>query len=136
MLPARTYSVSIERNWKALYEQIWHPNFFSKWAIGLSESQLREEGGHWIDDGEDPPLKFRFSPHNDHGVMDHWVDAGDGEIVHVPLRIVENGDGAEVMLTLYRQPDMDDERFSRDAKLIMRDLKALKNLIENKASRR
>ena len=65
--------------------------------------------------------------------MDHWVDTGTGPAIHVPLRVVENGEGAEVILTLYRQPDMDEERFSADIKLVNRDLRALKNLIERPA---
>ena len=133
MLPARTYSVSIRREWKALYAQIWRPDFFPNWAAGLAESDLRAEGDHWIADGPVGAIRIGFTPHNDFGVMDHWVDPGDGNIVHVPLRIVGNAEGAEVMLTLYRQPDMDDERFSADAKLIMRDLRALKTLIERHA---
>jgi hypothetical protein len=48
----------------------------------------------------------------------------------VPLRVVQNGDGAEVIITLYRQPGMDDERFAGDIKLINRDLKLLKALVE------
>jgi hypothetical protein len=55
--------------------------------------------------------------------MDHFVDAGDGEEIHIPLRVVQNGDGAEVMLTLFRQPGMDDEKFAADAKWIGRDLR-------------
>ena len=38
--------------------------------------------------------------------------------------------GAEVMLTLFRQPGMDDERFAADIRWVNRDLKALKRLIE------
>ena len=130
MLPARTYSVSIRHEWKALYERIWRPDFFPQWAAGLSESDLREDGDHWIADGPEGRIRIRFTPHNDHGVMDHEVDLGGGKSVQVPLRVVQNGDGAEVMLTLYRQPDMDDARFSADAKLIVRDLRALRSLIE------
>ncbi len=62
--------------------------------------------------------------------MDHWVDTGGESEVHVPLRVVQNGDGAEVMLTLYRQPAMSAERFDADIKLINRDLRRLKALIE------
>jgi len=130
MLPARTYSITINRDWQALYESIWRPEFFPKWASGLSESDLRQEGDHWLADGADGPVRIRFTPHNGYGVMDHFVDVGDGEKVHVPLRIVQNGDGAEVMLTLFRQPGMDDERFAADIKWINRDLKALKALVE------
>jgi hypothetical protein len=43
MLPARTYSISISRDWEALYEAIWRPEVFPKWATGLAESDLRQE---------------------------------------------------------------------------------------------
>ncbi len=127
MLPARSFSVSIRHDWRALYERIWRPEFFPNWAAGLADGELRADGDTWVADGE---IRIRFTPHNPFGVMDHWVDAGIGPEIHVPLRVVENGEGAEVILTLYRQPDMDEERFSADIKLVNRDLRALKNLIE------
>jgi hypothetical protein len=136
MLTARTYSISIALDWRVLYDRIWSPTFFPKWAAGLAESDLRADGDHWVADGPDGPVRIRFTPRNELGVMDHWVELGDGSTVHVPLRVVENGDGAEVMLTLYRQPDMNDERFAGDAKLILRDLRALKELIEKEAGER
>lgn len=46
------------------------------------------------------------------------------------MRIIANGGGSEVLLALFRQSDMDDERFSADIKWVMRDLKRLKALIE------
>ena len=131
MLPARTYSVSIDRDWRALYEQIWHPEFFSRWASGLSDSDLREDGDAWAAEGPEGPIRVRFTAHNDHGVMDHVVETGDGGAIHIPLRVVQNGDGAEVMLTLFRQPDMSDERFAADAKWIVRDLRRLKELVSS-----
>ncbi len=130
MLPARTYSVSIPHEWRALYERIWRPEFFPKWASGLSDSDLRQDGEEWVANGSEGAIRVRFTGHNDHGVMDHFVDAGGGNAIHIPLRVVQNGDGAEVMLTLFRQPDMTDEKFSADAKWIMRDLRALKALVE------
>ncbi|WP_311271211.1 polyketide cyclase [Sphingobium sp. WCS2017Hpa-17] len=126
MLPARTYSISINRDWQALYEAIWWPEVFPKWASGLAEFDLRQEGDKWLADGPEGPITIRFTPHNDYGVMDHFVDTGDGKEIHVPLRVIQNGNGAEVMLTLFRQPGMDDEMFARDAKWITRDLRALK----------
>jgi len=72
-----------------------------------------------------------LTPHNDYGVMHHFVVSGDGNVIHIPLRIVQNGDGAEVMLTLFRQPGMTDEKFSADAKWIMRDLRAMRDLVES-----
>ena len=127
MLASRTYSISIERDWQALYEAVWRPEIFPKWASGLTESNLRQDGDGWLADGPDGPVRICFSPHNAYGVMDHVVETGDGRAVHVPLRIVANGDGAEVMLTLFRQPGMSDEDFARDAKWITRDLRALRD---------
>jgi len=132
MLPARTFSVSIRREWQGVYERIWHPEFFARWASGLAQSELREEGGQWLADGAEGPVRIRFTPHNAFGVMDHSIETDDGQVIHVPLRIVPNGDGAEVLLTLFRQPEMDDERFAADIKWVNRDLKALKALVEKK----
>lgn len=129
MLPARTFSVSIPQDWRTLYERIWRPEFFPQWAAGLADSDLRADGDSWVGDSPDGPVRIRFTPHNDFGVMDHSVDTGSGPIVHVPMRVVENGEGSEVILTLYRQPDMDDERFSADIKLVTRDLRALRTLV-------
>lgn len=130
LLPARSFSVSIAHEWRSLYERIWHPAFFPQWAAGLADSALRENGDHWLADGDDGAFVIRFTPHNAFGVMDHVVEPGDGSVIAVPLRVVANGEGAEVVLTLYRQPDMTDEAFAADIKLVMRDLRALKRLVE------
>ena len=130
ILTARSFSVSIRKDWRALYDQIWHPQFFPQWAAGLAESQLRQDGDKWLADGPDGPIVISFTPHNAFGAMDHVVKLGHGSEVHVPLRVVANGSGAEVILTLFRQPDMADERYAVDIRLINRDLKALKRLIE------
>ena len=129
-LPARTFSVSIRCGWQALYEQIWRPEMFARWAAGLADSALRQDGERWVADGSDGPVALRFTPHNPFGVMDHWVDQGSAGEIYVPLRVVANGTGAEVLLTLYRQPGMSDEHFAADIKLINRDLRSLKTLIE------
>jgi hypothetical protein len=130
MLPARTFSVSIRHDWRTFYERIWRPEFFPEWASGLAQSKLRKEGDQWCADGPEGPIRIRFTPHNEHGVMDHFVDTGAATQVYVPLRVLQNGDGAEVLLTLFRQLDMDEEQFAADARWVNRDLKKLKTLIE------
>jgi hypothetical protein len=56
------------------------------------------------------------------------VTLGDGTVIYVPLRVIRNGDGAEVQLTLFRQPKMSDALFASDAEWIVHDLLALKAL--------
>src|SRR3546814_7843436 len=77
MLPARTYSVSIDHEWRSLYDRIWRPEFFTRWASGLTESDLRQDGDDWFADGPEGPVRIRFTGHNDFGIMDHFVDVGD-----------------------------------------------------------
>lgn len=129
MLESRTLSVSINRNWKEVYETIWRPEDFPKWASGLSKSTLVKEGDAWSAEGPEGQIRITFSAHNAFGVMDHSVMLGDGTVIYVPLRVIRNGDGAEVLLTLFRQRGMTDEKFAADADWIMRDLLALKALV-------
>ncbi|HUL05794.1 MAG TPA: hypothetical protein VLV76_05640, partial [Candidatus Acidoferrum sp.] len=64
------------------------------------------------------------------GVLDHWVTLASGAELHMPVRVVPNGSGCEVMFTLFRQPGMTDEIFARDAAWVTKDLTALKALLE------
>lgn len=129
MLESRTISITIDRPWRELYDAIWHPEAFPRWASGLSKSSLEKEGDHWMADGPEGRVKIRFTDHNAFGVMDHYVDTGAGPEIYVPLRIIANGDGAEVLLTLFRQPGVSDEQFATDAEWVSRDLAALRALM-------
>lgn len=131
MLPATVLSISVMRSARELYDMIWMPEAFPRWASGLSRGGLEREGDRWKATGPDGAVRIRFSERNSFGVMDHWVDVGPGPVVYVPLRIVENGEGSEVMLTLFRQPGMSAETFAADEALVLRDLSALKSLAES-----
>ncbi|WP_300266119.1 hypothetical protein [Microbacterium sp.] len=41
-----------------------------------------------------------------------------------PLRVLRNGDGSEVVFTLFRLPDVTDDDFEKDAALVRADLPA------------
>lgn len=73
---------------------------------------------------------IRFSPPNTFGIADHWVRLPDGSIIYVPLRVVRNGAGTTVSLTLFQQPNMDDAQFDADAEWVQRDLVKLKTVLE------
>ena len=130
MLEAKTITVSIDRDWRELYEAFWRPEAFAQRASGLSNSAIEREGEDWKAQGPEGPIRIKFSDRNGFGVMDHWVDIGGGRIVYVPLRIAANGAGAEVSLTLFRQPDMADAKFAEDAAWVKGDLLTLKALNE------
>jgi hypothetical protein len=89
----------------------------------------KADGEWWTTEGPEGPIRIRFSEHNAFGVMDHYVDAGAGAEIYIPMRIVENGEGAEVLFTLFRQPGMSDEKFAADANWVEHDLRTLNGLI-------
>ncbi|QIE26943.1 hypothetical protein SBC1_37810 (plasmid) [Caballeronia sp. SBC1] len=125
MLEAITISVSIDRDWQDLYNAIWRPEAFQSWASGLADSTLEECGDHWKAHGPEGSVTIRFTGHNPFGVMDHYVRLSTGEEIYVPLRVFQNGAGAEVAFTLFRQPGMSAEKFEADAAWVRRDLAAL-----------
>jgi hypothetical protein len=128
MLEAHTLGVSIPRPWREVYEALWRPQDFPRWASGLSRSSPEKHGDHWRAQGPEGPIRIRFTDHNPFGVMDHYVNVGAGEEIYVPMRIVANGDSAQALLTLFRQPPMAAEKFAADAEWVMRDLRALRDL--------
>jgi hypothetical protein len=75
-------------------------------------------------------VRVTFSERNRFGVLDHSVMLPDGKSVYVPLRVAAQGDGCELVLTLFRQADMSDEKFAEDAQWVMRDLQAAKQILE------
>jgi len=126
---ARTVSVTIDRPWREVYELASIPLNFQRWASGLGGS-LKREGDLWSAQGPDGPVRIRFSERNDFGVLDHWVMTEDGGELYIPLRVVANGDGAEVMLTIFRAPGKTDDEMAADEDWVRRDLHALKALLE------
>ena len=130
MFESRHVSIRIHRPAAEVYAFTREPESFTRWAAGLA-SGLTRDGDHWIAHGPGGDVKVRFSPENAHGVLDHWVTLPDGTELYMPLRVVANGEGAEVGMTLYRPPTMyDDAAFDRDAAAVARDLAKLKALLE------
>jgi hypothetical protein len=125
----RTVSVSIDRPWRAVYDFAAQPQNFPRWASGLG-ANLVPAGDEWIAEGPEGRIRIRFSPPNGYGILDHSVITPKGTEILIPLRVIANGTGAEVALTLFRLPDMSPEKFATDAAWVARDLASLKALLE------
>mgnify|MGYP001596731021 CR=1 FL=1 len=131
VMTARIIHTSIARPWTEVYDFASKPQEMPRWASGLSEG-LRLDGEDWVTSGPLGSARVRFCPPNVFGVIDHLVTLPDGTAVHNALRVVPNGDGAEVMFTLLRQPGMSDADFERDAAWVEKDLKQLKDIMEKR----
>lgn len=105
------------------------PQNLPRWAAGLS-SGIREDDGRWVTDSPMGTVEVRFTGPVEHGILDHDVVLPDGAVVHNPLRVLHNGDGSEVVFTLYRLPDVEDADFEQDATTVRGDLARLREILE------
>jgi carbon monoxide dehydrogenase subunit G len=134
--PARTLHVSIAAPIAVVYAFIADPRRLPQWATGLGATPTPLPDGAWRVETPAGPMRVAFAPPNDFGVVDHVVTSltSGGPAVDVPLRVVPNGSGSEVLLTLFQQPGMSDAQYAADATLVQADLARLKHALEQVGS--
>lgn len=128
-LPARYISISIARPPREVYDFVSDPENLPLWAAGLSGS-ISNVDGAWIAESGLGRVRVEFAPSNEFGVLDHTVTVASGESFSNPMRTFANGEGSEVVFTLFRRPGVDDEEFEADAAAVARDLATLKGILE------
>jgi uncharacterized protein YndB with AHSA1/START domain len=126
---ARTLNVSIACAPAKVYGFVTDPENLPKWATAFCKS-VRRSNAAWIVETPQGNMKIRFAEQNAYGVMDHYVTAPSGEEICVPMRVLPNGTGSEVLFTLFRTPGMPEEKFVEDIALVAGDLRTLKNVLE------
>ena len=127
---SKTISVAIARDSREVYAFMEHPLSFAQWASGLGKP-LRGEGTQWTFESADgKSVDVRFTPRNPYGVLDHYVSTGQGNEIYIPMRVVANREGSEVLFTLFRTAGMSDAQFAADAQWVERDLAELKRFLE------
>jgi hypothetical protein len=125
----RHISVTIARSPAEVYAFAREPSNLPQWAKGLSGAIERIDG-EWIADSPMGKVKVRFVEQNPFGVLDHHVVLPSGESVYNPMRVVANGQGSEVIFTIFRRPNTSDAAFTADVDAVTRDLAELKRLLE------
>lgn len=134
LLEVRHVSVSIARPPDVVYQFTVKPENLPKWAVGLGTSFRPQSDGSWIAEGG--PVgraTVRFVERNRFGVLDHDVTVATGETVHNPIRVIPNGEGSEVVFSVFRRAGVSAAQFEQDAKAVEKDLRTLKRLLETGA---
>ncbi len=120
----RHIAVTIDRPFAEAYAFLSNPANWPLWASGLGTLRHQIDGS-WVADQAGGRATIVFTPRNEFGVLDHRVTTPEGHVIDVPLRVMPNGRGCEVVLTLFRHPTMDDATWERDAEWVRRDLEKL-----------
>jgi hypothetical protein len=128
-MKTRTVSVYIKCPPSDVYGYVVDPRNFAHWATAFCRS-VRPSGDAWILETPLGEVGFRFVEPNRLGVLDHFVTLPSGQTTLNPMRVVPNGDGSEVMFTLFQAPEMSDLQFVEDVAMVERDLRTLKEVLE------
>jgi hypothetical protein len=129
MNKSKTMSTSIKSDPKTVYDFVSNLENLPKWASSTFPS-IKEVNGEWVVDTPNGRNKVIITEKNNFGILDHHVKLTSSVEVYVPMRVVKNGDGSEVMLTVFQAPEMTDEGYAKDIQTVERDLNHLKTLIE------
>ena len=129
-LNARTLTMSIDRPPADVYAFVTDLENLPRWATSFVRSVHKTRDG-WIAETTEGPMGFEYVPRNAFGVLDHVVRPAPGVEVHVPMRVVPNGGGSEVIFTLIQFPGMPPDKFARDIDMVQRDLATLKRVLES-----
>lgn len=129
-LTSRTLQVSISRPPVEVYDFVADPENLPKWARGLCRSIRRSEAG-WIVGTAQGEINIRFAEKNSLGVLDHYVTSAPGLEIYMPMRVVANGAGSEIIFTLFLHPGVSADNFAEDIGLVERDLETLKHVLEH-----
>jgi hypothetical protein len=122
-------SIAIQCSPEKVYDFASNPENFPRWVTSFCLS-ARKVDGEWIIETTTGPIKLRFVEKNPYGVLDHFVTVSPDVKVYAPMRVIANGDGSELVFTLFQQPGMSDEQFAMDAGMVERDLRTLKRILE------
>lgn len=120
-------SVVINRPAADVYAFAADPVNLPRWASGLAQSRVEQDGDSWVVDSPMGRVSFRFAAPNDFGVLDHDVTLPSGDVVTNHMRVISHPEGAEVIFSL-RQLGSEAE-FEQDAAMVRADLAALRELL-------
>ena len=111
-------SVSIEQPAALVYEVLSLPESFPCWT------------SDWMAEKAENPATWCLTDRNAFGVLDFALRRPCGRSIYVPLRVVADGAGCKLVLTLFRRPEVSDEEFAVAVRRAKRDLLAAKGLVE------
>lgn len=129
LVECRHITIAIARSAQDVYRFTSEPQNVPQWAAGLAGS-IKPDGDTWVAESSMGRIRVRFTPRNEFLVLDHDVTLPSGDTIHNPMRVLPNGDGCEVVFSLFRRPGVSKEAFEEDARAVARDLEALKMRME------
>ena len=125
---SKTLTIFIDSKPGKVYSFVANLKNMPKWAKTFCRS-IKKVNNDWVIETVQGPIKMRIAPVNDFRVLDHYVTVPGAELF-IPMRVVPNGTGSEVIFTIFQQPGMKDKQFANDIGLVKKDLATLKKVLD------
>ena len=122
-------NISINSKPQVVYDFISNLENLPRWAPKTFPS-IKEMNGEWVVKTQQGKIKVVLTERNNFGILDHHVKLTSGVEIYIPMRVIKNANGSEVMLTVFQTPEMTDEVFAKDVETVEKDLNHLKTIIE------
>jgi hypothetical protein len=129
-MKAHTISAFIAATPTQIYEFASNPRNLPLWVPSFCKT-IELVDGEWVVQSPAGRVVFTFVHPNDLGVLDHTVTLPSGVRLTNPMRVIPNGDGGEILFTLFQHEGMSDQQFQEDAALVLSDLQTLRRLLES-----
>ena len=101
----------------------------TKWSSGLVGTP-HQVADHWVISSLVGVVKIWPIHKNELGVLDFTIALPSGEQIYIPMRLISNGAGCSLILSLFRFESVSDEDFKNYLDLIRSDLQRLKTRLE------
>ncbi|OGX07964.1 MAG: polyketide cyclase, partial [Omnitrophica WOR_2 bacterium GWA2_47_8] len=102
-MTSTTLNISINCAPKKVYDFVSNAQNLPKWAKTFIRS-IKKVNNEWIAETPQGPVAMRIVDKNSFGILDHYVKPPVGGEIYVPMRVIPNGKGSEVLFTVFQQP--------------------------------
>ena len=129
LMNSKTLTVSIDAKPAHIYRFVSNPDNLPCWAVSFARKVTYKEYD-WTVETLSGTALIRFVMPNTLGVMDHVITLSSGIKILNSMRVIPNGKGSEVILTVFQPDDLCSTRFESHIKATESDLLCLKQLLE------
>ena len=128
MMRADTRTITINnKSQKEVFEYLLQVEKWPEWSVFAPS--VTKDGNLWIVHTPQGDIKLRPAFNAELALLDHYLLVGDNEIF-IPNRVVPNGSGAEVIITIFQAPNLTEDKYQEQIGWVEKELQNLKKSLE------
>ena len=123
MLRSRTISITVKKKTGDAFDAVL--NLPPKM---MDDAKINDDGW-WTFTGPHGKSFLKFNEYKPHGILDHqFID--EESTWNVPMRVISSGDNSEILITLNKPAELNDEQFDQRISEMGDMMIVMKNILE------